>query len=104
MRISGFVQRRDTLPPERFFVARMLMICCAADALVTGLLVEWPGGVPIKSGAWVEAEGILGGTEFRDDWLGKDVVIPFLRAERVVPIEKPANIYVYPSLPNAVPD
>jgi putative membrane protein len=103
-RISGFVQRRDTLPAERFFVARMLMVCCAADALVTGLLVEWPEGVALEPGAWVEAEGVLGSTEFFDDWLGRDVTVPFLKAERVVPIAKPANIYVYPSLPRSILD
>ncbi len=97
VRIAGFVQRRSGLPDERFFVARMLIVCCAADSTVRGLMVEWPDGGSFAQGEWVEAEGTIILQEFYDDWFLKNVTVPMIRATRVEAIKRPSTIYVYPA-------
>ncbi len=97
VRIAGFVQRRSGLPDERFFVVRMLIVCCAADSLVRGLMVEWPEGASFAPGEWVEAEGVIVLQEFYDDWFLKNVTTPMIRATRVERSERPSSIYVYPA-------
>jgi putative membrane protein len=97
VRIAGFVQRRSGLPDERFFVVRMLIVCCAADSLVRGLMVEWPEGASFAPGEWVEAEGVVVLQEFYDDWFLKNVTVPMIRATRVERSERPSSIYVYPA-------
>ncbi|SCY44349.1 TIGR03943 family putative permease subunit [Alkaliphilus peptidifermentans] len=97
VRISGFIEKQDTYPTSTFVVARMLMVCCAADTLVKGLLAEWEGIDDFEKFQWVEIEGIIEKTEFYDDWLGQSYVAPIIKVDTIKEIERPTELYVYPS-------
>ncbi|SET36975.1 putative membrane protein [Natronincola peptidivorans] len=97
VRIAGFIDRQESYPDHHFVVARMLMVCCAADTLVVGLLAEWEGIQDFEEFQWVEVEGVIDKTDFYDVWLDQEYVAPIIRVEEIKEIERPAVVYVYPA-------
>jgi putative membrane protein len=95
--IEGFVFRFDHFSPDQFIVARMQIVCCAADALLTGILVQSNEAPSFETSSWVRVEGIIGEREYYDAWNDKTSVVPAVKAELMHPVEKPLNVYVYPS-------
>lgn len=87
---SGFVFRSEEFLPDQFVPARMMMICCAADAQPVGFLCSYGQAAHLPDGAWVKVTGVITRITYGED------VIPLLRAEKVVPAEKPETEYVYP--------
>lgn len=75
---------------DQFAVARMMMICCAADMQPVGILVKWKGIHALKDGEWVEVTGTLSKQPY------KDTFDPLIVAESVKTIAVPQNVYIYP--------
>lgn len=94
--LEGFVHRLSNSGDNEFFIVRMLIVCCAADAVLTGLLVEGEEGGRFEEGAWVRVEGQLDKTLFNDPWQNREYYIPSIRAGRIISIDRPATPYIYP--------
>ncbi|MCS7030959.1 MAG: TIGR03943 family protein [Gloeomargarita sp. SKYG116] len=90
-RVEGFVVHPPHSPAHRFFIARFVVTCCAADAYPVGLPVDTPGETAQRYPAdtWVRVEGRMTSGEVQ----GKRRLI--LQAERITPIPPPANPYLY---------
>lgn len=70
----------------KFFLMRLMMFCCAADAMP--LVLEVRGANPsLAEGAWLEAEGIL--------HLRKEGAVLELEPERIEEMEPPAYPYLF---------
>jgi putative membrane protein len=84
----GMVMRSDSLATQEFALLRYSITHCAADARPVGLLVIASGDPGLPSGQWVEVEGVVSSQEREGSALVS------IRADRVVPIEEPADAYL----------
>lgn len=90
--LTGFVYKDENIKDGRFVIARMLMICCAADAQTVGLLCDYKGE-DFDKGTWVQITGILDTT---DSYANKqDSLIPLIRVQSIKKIEAPVSKYIY---------
>jgi uncharacterized repeat protein (TIGR03943 family) len=88
--VVGFVYRDERFEAETsFMVTRFAITCCVADATAVGLLVRWPQAEELAIDTWVEVQGRFAVEVFQGQSL------PVLVAERVVPVEPPAQPYLY---------
>lgn len=92
--ITGFVYRDDTVSKNEFVVGRLMIICCTADAEVTGVLCDWSKASTLKNDQWVKVTGKMDSELHKFE--GKNQMIPVIRVDHVEPIDKPKNQYVYP--------
>jgi putative membrane protein len=97
----GRVYRDDKMPENSFFCYRLLMFCCAADAVPVGVLIEYDKAKTLKKGAWVRVEGILKSTDIKDPRLAKvmdldDDRLAKIVAEKVEPTTAPKQTFLYP--------
>lgn len=97
VRLEGFVVREEDTP-GRFLVARMIIGCCAGDAV--GLSVEvdgWRGPIPPDE-TWVRVTGRLDAAATAespvDDFTGDRQ--PVFHATAVDEIDEPGQPYEYP--------
>jgi uncharacterized repeat protein (TIGR03943 family) len=88
--VIGFVYRDERFGNDQFFVTRFVVSCCAADAAVSGVVVEWPEGAALETDAWVRVTGTLAAGQ-----LG-DTTLPVVRAQSVDPVDPPQQPYLYP--------
>jgi putative membrane protein len=88
--VIGFVYRDERFGADQFFVTRFVVSCCAADAAVSGMVVEWPAGAALETDAWVRVTGTLAAGQ-----LG-DTTLPVVRAQSVDPVDPPQQPYLYP--------
>ncbi len=88
--VVGFVYRDERFEAETsFMVTRFAITCCVADATAVGLLVRWPQAASLATDTWVEVRGRFDVGVFQGQSL------PVLVAEHVVPVEAPAQPYLY---------
>lgn len=88
--VVGFVYRDDASPADVFLVSRFMIRCCTADGSAVWLPVRWPDAAQLELDGWVEVEGTFTVGRLLD----RDA--PILAADRVDPIEPPAQPYLYP--------
>lgn len=93
--ISGFVYRDDHFPKNIFVTARMLIICCAADAEVTGLACRVKSNMNLKNNEWISITGILNSTANFDTDYSDQKIIPIIDVTSIKTIAKPSNPYIY---------
>ena len=89
VRATGLVMRSDGLAADEFALLRFVIAHCVADARPLALLVVAGGvaaGAPTDQ--WVEVEGVVAARAREGDRLVT------LVAERVRPVEEPANPYL----------
>lgn len=88
--ISGSVWKDSSLfEPNEFAVARMMMVCCAADLQPVGLLAQWENTESLSDGEWVEITGTLSKKPYKD---GFD---PLIIVESAKKIDPPTREYIY---------
>lgn len=92
--ISGFVYKDGTLPKDTFIVGRMLIICCAADAELTGLAVKMDNST-LQSDQWIEVTGVINVIPNFDKEDTDNKVIPIINVTNVKKVAKPSNPYIY---------
>ncbi len=97
VRISGFIFRHDHFDDNTFFISRLLITCCAADALITGILAEYEGISDYDDYEWVEIQGVIDSVDYFDPWTDTNYEAAIIIAESLQQIEKPLYPYVYPS-------
>ncbi len=89
--VQGFVVHPPASPANRFFIARFVVTCCAADAYPVGLPVDLPEGIAqtYPADTWLEIRGKMATGQVK----GQRRLV--LNAEKVTPIKPPANPYLY---------
>lgn len=92
--ITGFVYRDETFSKKEFVAARLMMICCAADTAVVGLLCDWDNTATLKNNDWYKVTGIMDTKVHEHE--GKEETTPFVKVQKVEVAQKPENQYVYP--------
>lgn len=86
--LTGFVYRRAGLPPDTWFLSRFIITCCVADAMAVGLVVRAPD-VAVVDDMWVQVRG-----HFVVEIIDNEQA-PVLVADSVLPIDPPAQPYLY---------
>lgn len=57
--LTGFVVKVDTLKPDEFFLARLVVTCHVAHAMPDGLVIRTPDAAMLPADTWMEVHGIL---------------------------------------------
>ncbi len=87
VRLSGTVLTSAELPEDQFFLTRLLITCCVADAIPIGILIEASDGGPPPDGTWIRVEGTM-------DLIGQTLSQPLVRATAILPIDPPSQPYI----------
>ncbi len=81
--IIGQAAFSDRLPEGAFYLFRFIIICCAADAVPTGLIVTGYDGEDIKEDGWYRVKGKVGYLDVE----GKEYVS--LDVKEIIPADTP---------------
>lgn len=87
--LKGFVYREEGMGSNTFAISRFLMMCCPADAMPFGVLVEGDNAAVFPEDTWVEIEGAIKTTSMN----GKDTLS--ILAAQIRMIEEPASPYIF---------
>lgn len=79
----------DMFASDEFALARMMMVCCAADLQPVGILAKWDEHQTLTDGEWVEITGTIAKTPYKDRF------DPLIIVESVKKITPPQQEYVY---------
>jgi len=93
--LTGFVTKDATFGAGGFFLTRMLLTCCAADAMPVGFFCQ-PLGNALPEGQWIAVVAKVGITSARLDGWRKPRTVPILTVLSYAKTEVPGNPYVYP--------
>jgi uncharacterized repeat protein (TIGR03943 family) len=89
LRVTGMIlKKQHPDDPEDCGIARMMMVCCAADLSPVGLACRYSGAKDLVHRSWYTVEGEISSG-------GKDQP-PVLAVRRISPAAKPVHEYVYP--------
>lgn len=92
--ITGFVFKDpETLGPDEFVSARMMMSCCVADLSIVGMLCKYDKAAELEADCWVTVEGMLFIGVYEND--GQKYGEPQLNVTEITPAES-VDGYVYP--------
>ena len=75
---------------DEFALARMMMICCAADMQPVGVLAQWNDIQALIDGEWIEVTGTLSKKPYKDSF------DPLIIVETIKKIDPPQREYIYP--------
>lgn len=92
--ITGFIYKDNSTLKNEFVIARLMMVCCAADAEVTGILCSFDKSSSLPNGNWFTITGTIDTMLGKVD--GKDRATPIIRVEDAKASSKPKNPYIYP--------
>lgn len=90
LEISGFVYKNEELEPGTFMLSRLIMVCCAADMQLSGLLCHFEDADELEIDKWLQVNGSLTVEMF------KGRPIPAIAVEQITEIERPEIPYVFP--------
>ncbi|WP_251860020.1 TIGR03943 family protein [Clostridium sp. Marseille-Q2269] len=85
--IDGFIYKENTFKKDQFVISRLMITCCTADSQVVGLMCQSPNTLKLKQNTWYKVYGII---DFQNN-------SPVILVDKLTPISKPKNIYVYPN-------
>jgi putative membrane protein len=92
--IYGFVYKQDDFNKDKFVIARMTMSCCAADAQVVGLISKWDNAKTLNKGEWINIEGVIDTTMYKEPNTSKEIELPIIVVEKVEKIQAGSQ-YIY---------
>lgn len=81
---------KEFMGENQFVPSRLLMSCCAADALPSGLIANYKEVSKLKEGEYLRVSGKLIMGEYNSQ------KGPVIDVNKIEPGEKPKNLYVYP--------
>ena len=87
---EGFVYRNKSLSSDEFVAARMMIVCCTADAQVVGFLCRDANAGALKENEWVRITGTL------DDSAASTLNCPIIINAKIEKVQKPQESYIYP--------
>lgn len=88
--ITGFVFKDKQFKNDEFVAARSIMVCCAADLQVAGLMCRYQDTNNLNKDSWVKVKG-----KIKKDTVNGEIQ-PFVVVDSIENTTKPANEYVYP--------
>ncbi len=88
--VEGFVYRDEQFKGNEFALARMMMVCCAADMQTIGFLCSYQNIDQMQLDAWIKVYG----TVEKGESDGSEIAM--IKVEQVENTEKPEIDYVYP--------
>lgn len=88
--IEGFVYKDDSILGNEFVVGKFMMVCCAADTQVVGILAKYDAVKNFDSDTWVKVKGKLVTGVYSG---GQEIIIVVESMERD---NNPDKSYVYP--------
>ncbi len=94
--VDGFVHFDTSFAENELLVGRMLMWCCAADAVLLGFMSRLNGQALPSEDAWVTVTGSIELREFTNPHTGEKYEIPYVQVESISPTERPQFEYVFP--------
>ncbi|MBE0341444.1 TIGR03943 family protein, partial [Paenibacillus sp. 28ISP30-2] len=90
MQVTGFVYKDGSLPGNGLFaVGRFLVMCCTADAMPFGIIVQSKKAPSFDKDTWVTIEGTLHATQ------KGNVPVLEIRSEKITAVAQPESPYVY---------
>ena len=89
-RVTGFIYREDGMPDDQVMLARFVVTCCAVDAQVSAVLVQWPNAKDLPTDSWQDVSGTMQKGELR----GRPM--PLIVATAVAPAVAPDEPYLFP--------
>ncbi|MCG8572425.1 MAG: TIGR03943 family protein [Spirochaetes bacterium] len=95
VKIKGFIYYLPDLASNYFVIARFLMICCAADSSIAGLICQKDSVQhDFEKDDWYEIEGIVKKESLTIN--GEIKILPILKIKQFKKIARMDNPYVYP--------
>jgi putative membrane protein len=89
--VEGFVFKdNDDFTDKEFVPARLMMVCCAADMQLVGLLCQYDQTSQLQTDSWVRVSGTITEAEVGGQ------TVPSIIAQNVVSAKEPDDTYVYP--------
>ncbi|MDG0056836.1 TIGR03943 family protein [Paenibacillus sp. P2(2022)] len=90
VQVTGFVYKDDNLPGKGLFaVGRFLVMCCTADAMPFGVIVQSQNPPSFDKDTWVTIEGTLHATQ-KDN-----APVLEIRSDKITTVKQPESPYVY---------
>ena len=75
---------------DEFALARMMMVCCAADMQPVGILAQWNDVPALTDGEWIEVTGTLLKKPYKDSF------DPLIIVQTIKKVDAPQQAYLYP--------
>ena len=100
----GKVIKSPLLKNDEVVVYRMVITCCAADALSLGILVKLPGNIQFHDGDWVGIAGTLQVLPVNErlktieplaNMVPPEKIYPYFTAMQAYKINAPKDEYIY---------
>ncbi|RII33056.1 TIGR03943 family protein [Clostridium chromiireducens] len=88
--ISGFVYRDKALNENEFIIGRFMMVCCAADMQIAGIVCDNNNLQTYDNNTWIKVKGKIQKTSIEGD------VEPIIVLEHIEKDSNPDTSYVYP--------
>ncbi len=93
-----YFKNKSSFFDNHAFVGRMIMACCAADAIMDGFFLKFNNKLPtIKPGKWIEVKGKLIFENVKNH--GK---MPVIEVSSYEEIKAESSIYIIPALPRGL--
>ena len=90
IQVEGFIYKDEQFEDNAFALARMMMVCCAADMQTIGFLCSYQNTDQLQLDAWIKVYGIIEKGELDGSEIAK------IKVEQIENTEKPEMDYVYP--------
>ncbi len=94
---EGFIYKDKTMKPGQFALVRFYVFCCAADAQPVGVLVNTENADSFKENQWVQVKGKV---QIPKEDKGNGNSFLIIAAEKIMPMAKPNDPYLYGSYLN----
>jgi putative membrane protein len=94
--MTGFIAPDTLLGKRSFFIARMMVSCCAADAMPIGFYCVTDTVLGIHEGDWVLLSGCIEAQIVKLPWNKEKQVLPVLRILSAHKTVTPQQQYIYP--------
>lgn len=88
--IVGSILKDGTFKQNEFIVARLLMICCAADMQPVGFLCRYDKASELEVDSWAKIKGVIKYEEVNGEEM------PIIELENIENVDKPENEFLYP--------
>ena len=94
--MTGFIAPDTVLGRYSFFIARMMVTCCAADAMPLGFYCSTKSTLGVSENEWVVLTGKVEPRTVKFPWDKSKQTIPILQVVSARKTAAPANQYIYP--------
>jgi putative membrane protein len=92
--LTGFVYRDESFDKDSFVLSRLLMVCCAADVQVVGIMCKLDDN-SIEDNQWIKIKGSIESTSQYNAYTEKEETIPMINISDFELIDEPLEQYIY---------